>query len=492
MQPSPAKPAEQAKGYLMTLVLALHILLVATFTVRILLRDDLTPPGRLAWFVVLMMVPYAGGVIYFLFGENTLGKSAEQRHKAVFDEIREKASAFMGDKADLERLIDPAYRPAFRYVASINGFHPRAGNAAELMADGDATRARLIADIDAATDHVHVLYYIWLTDRTGTDVAEALIRAVRRGVTCRAMADGMGSRALIHSDLWRRMGAAGVHLGVALPFRNALWTILTSRIDLRNHRKITVIDSAITYCGSRNSADPEFLPKKKYGPWVDIMLRFEGPVVAQNQLLFASDWMYATGESLDRIALSAAPVDQGFAAQVMGVGPTERRWATPQLFSALIGCARTELTLSTPYFVPDATVLDALCAAALRGVAVTLIYPAVNDSWIVGAASRSFYRRLLNAGCVIYEYKGGLLHAKTLTIDGKVSLIGSSNLDLRSFDLNYENNILLQDEATTKAVYERQQTYIRRSDEVTLPVVLGWTWHRRIWNNIIATIGPVL
>ncbi len=476
----------------MTIILALHSLLVLAFTVRILLREDLTPPGRLAWFVILILLPYLGSVIYFLFGENTLGRAANRRNAEVFDEIKTKASGFLGDAAALDGLIQPAYRPAFQYVASINGFFPTGGNAAELIADGATTRARLVADIDAATDHVHVLYYIWLTDGTGTDVAEALIRAAGRGVTCRAMADGLGSRALIHSDLWQRMKAAGVNLAVALPFRNALRTILTSRIDLRNHRKITVIDAKVTYCGSRNSADPEFLPKKKFGPWVDIMLRFEGPVVAQNQILFASDWMTATGEGLGGIAFRSDPIEHGFPAQVMGFGPTERRWATPQLFSVLIGCAQQELTLSTPYFVPDITVLDALCAAAYRGVTVTLIYPAVNDSWIVGAASRSYYRRLLDAGCVIHEFMDGLLHAKTLTIDGKISLIGSTNLDLRSFDLNYENNILLQDDATTQAVFARQQCYIARSRDIALASVLTWPWYRRIWNNVIATIGPVL
>ncbi|MGO1750057.1 MAG: cardiolipin synthase [Marinobacter sp.] len=476
----------------MTVVLVLHTLLVITFTIRILLRDDLSPPGRLAWFIVLNLLPYFGSAIYFLFGETDLGNRADKRHKEIFEEIRAKASWFMGEAASTEELIDQVYRPAFRYAGSINGFHPSSGNTAELMADGEETLVRMVADIDAAKDHVHVLYYIWLADNTGHAIAEALIRAARRGITCRAMADGLGSRAMINSELWQRMKEAGVHLAVALSLKHPIHTILTSRLDLRNHRKITVIDSSITYCGSRNSADPEFLVKAKYAPWVDIMLRFTGPVVVQNQLLFASDWMQATHQSLDCISLSSQPSEGGFPAQVMGVGPTERHGATPQLFANLIACAQSELTLSTPYFVPDATVLEALCAAAHRGVSVALIFPKVNDSWIVAAASRSYYHRLLDAGCIIHEFKGGLLHAKTLTIDGKISLIGSSNLDLRSFDLNYENNILLQDEATTQAITERQQSYISRSEVVALPTVLAWHYHRRIWHNVIATIGPVL
>ena len=476
----------------MTATLICHLLLVIGFTFRILLRDDLSPPARLAWFVIINVLPYFGSIAYFLFGENDLGNRANIKSTQVFGEIRAKAGGHMGASVNTDQLIDPLYLAAFRYAGSINGFHSVDGNRAKLMADSAETTTQMVRDIDAAANYVHVLYYIWLNDQTGTAVAQALVRAAKRGVVCRAMADGLGSRVLVKSTLWMQMKEAGVQLAVALPLNKPIRTMLTSRIDLRNHRKITVIDGKITYCGSRNSADPEFLVKAKYAPWVDIMLRFEGPVVAQNELLFFSDWMQATDEPFEAFELQTAPIEGGFSAQVIADGPTGRRGATPQLFSNLINCARHELTISTPYFVPDATVVGALCSAAYRGVQVTLIFPKVNDSWIVAAASRSYYRKLLAAGCEIQEFRGGLLHAKTLTIDGKISLVGSSNLDLRSFDLNYENNILLQDEATTKAITTRQASYISHSDAVDLEQVLAWPPHRRIWNNVIATIGPVL
>ncbi len=476
----------------MNVVLILHVLVVISFTLRILLREDLSPPARLAWFVVLTALPIFGSVVYFLFGEANLGKAARSNQAAISGQIRQSAVPAIGSDGNAALMIEQPYQPAFTYAASINGFSPVMGNTAELMTDADATVAQMVADIDAATSHVHVLYYIWLEDRTGTALSEALIRAAGRGVTCRAMVDGLGSRALIKSGLWRRMEGAGVLMAVALSLKNPLRTMVTSRLDMRNHRKITVIDGRITYCGSRNSADPEFLVKAKYAPWVDIMLRFEGPLALQNQLLFAGDWMQATGEGLDQFDLRPMPQQGGFPAVALGVGPTERKGATPQLFSAIIGCARHTVTLSTPYFVPDATVLEALCAAAHRGVAVTLIFPMVNDSWIVAAASRSYYRRLLEAGCVIHEFKPGLLHAKTLTVDGRISLIGSSNLDLRSFDLNYENNILFQDRKLTEEIRNRQDAYISESERVTRKTVFAWSYSRRIWNNVIATIGPVL
>lgn len=474
------------------LILYAHGLIVIAFTIRILLRDDLSPTARLAWFIVLNVMPFAGTVVYFLFGEVDLGKRAIRRHDAVFTEIRNHLAAIGGQPDDASGSVDPAYRQAFKYAASINGMKPVDGNRAELLEDATTARARLIEDIDAATDHVHVLYYIWLKDGTGTNVARALIRAAKRGVTCRAMADGHGSRALIRSSLWKEMKDAGVQVATALPLNRPLRVILTSRIDLRNHRKITVIDGRITYCGSQNCADPEFRVKAKYAPWVDIMLRLEGPVVAQNQLLFASDWMQETGERIEAFDLGPPSHETGFTALAMGDGPTERRSATPQLFAAVIGSAQAELTISTPYFVPDPTVVDALCAAIYRGVGVALIFPERNDSWIVSAASRSYYRKLLSAGAKIHEFRDGLLHSKTMTVDGKLCLVGSANIDLRSFDLNYENNILIWDESITGAVRRRQQDYIDRSLSVTLDAVEAWSYPRRIWNNVIATIGPVL
>jgi cardiolipin synthase len=162
--------------------------------------------------------------------------------------------------------IPDQWLPAFRYASSINGFVPLPGHRAELMRDGAHARAQMLADMDAARHEINVLYYIWLDDSTGTDVAHALMRAAQRGVTCRAMVDGLGSRALTRSPLWQQMRQAGVHLAIALPISNLLKVMLTSRIDLRNHRKITLIDGRINYCGSQNCADEGFRIKARYAP----------------------------------------------------------------------------------------------------------------------------------------------------------------------------------------------------------------------------------
>jgi cardiolipin synthase len=164
----------------------------------------------------------------------------------------------------------------------------------------------------------------------------------------------------------------------------------------------------------------------------------------------------------------------------------------PEVFESLMFAARRELVISTPYYVPNESMQDSLRTAAYRGVDTTIIFPARNDSWVVGAASRSYYNDLLNAGVKIYEYVGGLLHTKSLTLDGEVTLIGSANMDRRSFDLNYENNILFYDPRLTAAMRQRQQDYITNSNPITREMVASWSLSRRLLNNTIAMLGPVL
>jgi cardiolipin synthase len=351
----------------------------------------------------------------------------------------------------------------------------------------------MAAAIDAATDHVHLLFYIWLTDNNGCKIIEALKRAAGRGVTCRAMADGHGSRLLIKSSHWRDMREAGVRVEVALPIGNLLMRPMRGRIDLRNHRKIVVIDDNITYCGSQNCADPEFLVKARYAPWVDTMVRFEGPIARQNQYLFASDWMTYVDENLESLFSNPpAAGPGGVCAQVIGTGPVLRNSAMPEMFVSLMHSAERELVISTPYYVPNESMQAALCAASHRGVTTTLILPARNDSWVVAAASQSYYLELLKAGVKIREYIGGLLHAKTLTVDKQITLIGSANMDRRSFDLNFENNILAYGPELTGAIRQRQLEYLSTSLKITRLSVGQWPLRRQLWNNTIAVLGPVL
>lgn len=299
----------------MDILLTIHFILLILISLRVLARYDLTSSARLAWLIILFVLPYIGVVVYWMFGEVHLGRNFTREYKQIVHNLRTHNPEVLGDDAFLIENIKPEYRAAFAYSANVTGFHTTLGNRAELMADAADTRTRIIADFDAATDHIHVLYYIWLIDGMGIDTAKALIRAAKHGVTCRAMVDGMGSRKMVKSKVWQEMKDAGVQVSVALPISNIIKVLLFSRIDLRNHRKITVIDGKIGYFGSRNCSDPEFRVKPKYAPWVDIMLRVEGPVVAQNQMLFASDWLNENPDTpIDSFYYDTNPKPEGFPA----------------------------------------------------------------------------------------------------------------------------------------------------------------------------------
>ncbi len=475
------------------MVMTLHFSIQIALMVRVLLRPHREPASRIAWIVVIMALPVAGILAYVLLGETNIGRRRAERKRAVIARLPDVAEAEGMAAENLDADLPPRHAHLFQIGRTVNGFEPVGGNHGRLTADSNAAVDAIVADIDAARDHVHLLFYIWLPDNNGRKVVAALKRAAARGVTCRAMADSLGSHTMIRSAHWRAMRDAGVRLAGALPIGNPLLRPLKGRIDLRNHRKIVVIDNAITYCGSQNCADPEFRIKAKYAPWVDALIRFEGPVARQNQYLFASDWGAATGEDLGALLREPLPpATPGFAAQVIGTGPTARHSAMPEIFVALIYAARRELVISTPYYVPDESMQAALCASARRGIDTTVIFPARNDSWIVAAASRSYYGDLLAAGVRIFEYVGGLLHTKSLTMDGEITLIGSANMDRRSFELNYENNILFCDRSLTADVRQRQETYIEGSRPVAAEMVADWDWRRRLVDNAVAMVGPVL
>lgn len=463
-------------------VLLLHLAVMA----RAILRKHREPASRIAWVVVILAFPLLGIFAYLLLGETSIGRQRVARLREVLSKLPEPIT-------EPPAVLSDRYSSLCRISQSVNGFWPIGGHRANLLKDSNAAIESIVSDIEAAKEHVHLLFYIWLPDNNGLKVVEALKGAARRGVTCRAMVDGLGSRIMIASEHWRSLRDAGVRVATALPIGNPLLRPLQGRIDLRDHRKIVVIDNQITYCGSQNCADPEFLIKAKFAPWVDVMIRFAGPIARQNQFLFISGWMAQVDEDLSDLLRQPLPsTEPGLIAQVIGTGPTSNYSAMPEIFETLMYTAQREMIVTTPYYVPDESMQGALCASARRGVETTIILPAKNDSLIVAAASRSYYADLLEAGVRIFEYEGGLLHTKSLTLDGEVSLIGSANMDRRSFELNYENNVLIYDPGLTTEIRARQQDYLAHSHPVTSDMVSDWPVTRQLWNNSIAMMGPVL
>lgn len=475
---------------LTTITILAEAALQLAFVTRAILRPHREAAARLTWVVVILVLPVLGILLYILLGEVNTGRKHIERMRLAGLAL----PALPEPRQEAWPAVPRRYAHIFRAGQSVNGFPPVSGNRVELLASEEATIDALVRDIDAAREHVHLVIYIWLDDRSGRRIAQALIRAAGRGVACRAMADDFGARWMIRSDLWPAMAEAGVQLVRTLPIGNLVLHPFYARVDIRDHRKIVVIDNRITYCGSQNLADREFHVEARYAPWIDVMLRFEGPVALQNQRVFAADWLGYAGENLGHLLAEpdVLAVEPGAVAQVIATGPLVRPSSMPEVFATMMYAARRELVISTPYYIPDETLQAALCAAARRGIDTHLILPARNNSRIVACASRAYYGELLHAGVRIHEFVGGLLHAKTLVVDRGVVMVGSANLDRRSFHLNYENNIVLSDPSLAAELRQRQQEYIESAREVSEAEVLGWSRSRRLLYNGVAMFGPIL
>lgn len=464
------------------------VLLDIATVARAVTREHRSGASRLAWVVVILSLPLVGVIAYFFLGDTSADRRSERKLKDLRRELPKRPSGALSHP-ELPLL----YRQAFARAGSVNGFQPVSGNRAEVTIDSTESMDWLVEDIDAAKEHVHLLFYIWLTDVNGTRVAEALMRAAQRGVTCRVIVDGLGARKLLASPLWTQMKEAGIETVTAFAFRFAPLAAFFRRLDIRNHRKIIVIDHTTTYVGSQNCADAAFLVKKKFAPWVDIMMRITGPVAWQSQRLFVSDWMVNGGNDISDLLRREAsvPVD-GFPAVVAGTGPNIDVQGVPDMAQMLLASAQHDVVITTPYYVPSEALQQQICATAVRGVRVRLNVPANNDSHVVGFASRSFYRALLKAGVEIHEFQPGLLHAKLMTVDGQVAMLGSANLDRRSFDLNYENSMMLVDRATVGELVAKQEVFLNASLPVDRKKVAGWSVPRRVLINSVGMMAPLL
>ena len=473
-----------------TIFLALNYVVAWTVVLRVLTRQRMEPSVRIAWIMVVEAVPFVGILAYLLFGEVRIAHAERQRAQ----DIRARLSGMWVPSPSA--VTDPPEWIAgiTATVQAVGGMVPVAGNRLRLLAETDDGFDAMIDAIDAARDHVHVLFYIWIDDTSGRRVAAALCAAARRGVACRVIVDAIGSRRFTRSVAWRQMQADGVGLVVAMPTGFSPLRALSRRLDLRNHRKIVLIDNEIGFTGSRNAADMAFSLKPRYAPWVDIWLSVEGPVVRQMQGVFLADWMSYTGDDLGEEMLDAVPAvdDPGLVAQVLATGPDRRAGNVSDCILAMLAVARKQVVITTPYYVPTVALDTAIQACARRGVAVTLILPARNDSLLVRGASEGFYFGLLRAGVQILLFEQGLLHAKLVTVDGRVAMLGSGNLDRRSFELNYEMNLVVAGESFTGELDQRQQSYAARSRVLALAEVESWSFWRRIRNNLLALAAPLL
>ena len=458
----------------------------------ILSRKGITPDSRIAWIMVILAIPLIGWLMYLMFGRRQLGHERIQRHQEVLQIVKD---AKCHPELDPDVVSDIELTESHTQIASLaeqaSGTLPLRGNKLKLFGDTTDIIDAIIKDIDGAQHHCHFLFYIWLADGSGTAVGEAIIRAAKRGVKTRVLVDHIGSKGFLKSDLCRKMRAQGVQVIAALhvnPFR-----AIFHRIDLRNHRKIIIIDGEIGWTGSQNMADADFAPKPKFAPWVDCAIRIEGPTAKELQLLFVEDWFMDTDERLDAAMNQPCVIHpEGIVTQVVPSGPDYKNASANQLVQACIQIARKEIVLTTPYFVPDGSSIMNMVVAAQRGVEVTLVTPRRNDSMLVGLASRSNYAPLLEAGVKIHEFTEGLLHAKTISVDRNLGLITSANLDRRSFNLNYEAGVLVYDSDFTSQLRFLQQSYIENSIKINLQEWNERGVRKRMLENLAGLLSPML
>jgi len=472
----------------------LHWSAVVGFSIRVIMRRR--PVGvLLAWIAIILSVPVVGILLYLFLGENRVSTRYLRRGEAIqVQYLQWKQSLSRHYPADLSRL-HPEALPLQQQALSLCGFPVIPGNRVELLTDFETAFRSLIRDIRHCRSSCHLEFYIWQTGGLVDEVQAALFDAVKRGVSCRVLLDAVGSKPFLNSASAAQFRSAGVELGVSLPVGPL--TALVSRADLRNHRKVVVIDGEIAYTGSQNLVDPRFFKQDEdVGQWIDAMVRIEGPVVEAFAGNFIQDWEVVTGVGFKYFegTTDLKPLDVKGSAlvQLVPSGPQPKPLAILQLVLATIYSARRELIITTPYFVPDESVLTALVSAAHRGVNVTVIIPEKNDSRLVNYASRAVFDDLLSEGVRIATFRGGLLHTKSISVDGEYCMFGSLNLDMRSLWLNFEMSLYLYDQELVSQVRAMQMAYLQQCELVD-PLAIGQrSLVQRFAENAVHLLAPLL
>jgi cardiolipin synthase A/B len=449
-----------------------------------------SPTAARTWLLLILFEPYIGLALFLVIGSHRLPRWRREMMARL-------PTALSGLRARLANHPNIAHpelsqdlQQAVRLAESLGQLPILGGNAVDLLNNYQGTIDRLVNDIDAAQHTVHLLFYIFAVDRTTERVIAALARATQRGVQCRVLVDSLASRRHYRA-LAARLGPAGVRLEESLPV--GFWRLLrwrTARIDLRNHRKIAVIDGRIGYVGSQNLVDPKFVEGLTYD---ELMVRVAGPVVLELQYVFAGDWFVETEEVLDGPDVFPDPELTGqAAAQALPSGPGLATETNQRLFVSLIHGARKKVVMTTPYFVPDETILQAMQIAVLRGVEVHLIVSEKADQFLVSSAQRSYYSEMLEDGIRIHLYRRHFLHAKHLSIDDEVALIGSSNMDIRSFELNNEILVLFYGDAVAARLHQIEDRYLRNCRELDAREWEKRSWLRRVGEALARQLSPLL
>lgn len=467
-----------------TLVAAAVVLL--DYVVKVLaigvLPGNRKPSSAMAWLILILILPLAGFLIFLVLGRTSLGRTRLARQREADAAIRAATESLPAST-----VSDPSYLQSMATLGYNLGSLPlQAGNRVDLIPGYHDAIAAMTAEVAAAETSVEVEYYIAAWDAVTDPFFEALVDATARGVQVRLLLDHLGSKGIPgYRDLERRLDATDIEWRPMLPVRPLKGDL--RRPDLRNHRKILVVDGRVAFMGSQNLIEPGYDKPKNHSAgreWVELVARVDGPAVSALRAVFAKDWFTETRERLgDRVpATSPRSHAGGVTAQVLPSGPGYVTENNLRLFTALIYSAQSRVSLTSPYFVPDEPLLYAVTTAAQRGVEVELFVSEEGDQFMVYHAQCSYYQALLEAGVRIYLYPApAVLHSKHFSIDDDVAVIGSSNMDLRSFALNHEVSMMLTGGDVVARFRKVEDDYRALSRELTLE-----EWQQRsVWQRYL-------
>ncbi|WP_220738752.1 cardiolipin synthase [Leuconostoc miyukkimchii] len=400
-----------------------------------------------AWLLVLMMLPVVGFFIFFLVGSRISNKKIFRLRTQDQRGMERIANNQRQQLQKIEKLlpIPDSASELVRLFLSDDSVLTR-GNDIKTFTDGYDKFNQLFEDINEATHHIHLEYFAIFDDEIGNQLIDLLIKKAREGIEVRVVFDQFGSHGQ-HRNMYKRLREAG---GKAAPFLMRRFQLLTLRFNFRNHRKIAIIDGVIGYIGGFNIGDQYIGSSKKFGYWRDTHVRIHGDAVLSMQNRFLMDWnATAEGDEVLKETIDYFPeivqLPGRAMVQIVSSGPDNDKWQIKQGFMRMFASAKTDIMIQTPYFIPDAAILETLEIAIMSGVRVRLMIPNRPDHPIVYRATEYYAKELIELGAEVYRYDGGFLHSKVVSIDHEISTVGSANMDIRSFVLNFETNAFVYD-----------------------------------------------
>lgn len=456
-------------------VIYIGVTIVVCF--RILYDTDSTSK-TFAYLLVTVLLPVVGMVIYFAVGanyrKNRLYSKKIVTDNKLFDEIRRNIELESEKSWDTGEEEVRSHKKLARLL--LNDSSPLSGNnEVKLLFNGENKFPEVLEALRGAKHHIHMEYYIYENDVIGNQIKDILIQKAKEGVKVRFIYDDFGSRSIRH-NIAEQLRAAGIE---AYPFYKIFFIALSNRTNYRNHRKIIVVDGCTGFVGGINVSDRYINKPENNNPvyWRDTSVRIDGPGVFYLQYLFICDWNFAASQRIENptaLFCKTKSPNGNAVVQMAASGPDS---ATPTIMLSLIevlGMAEEEVLITTPYFIPGETMLDAINMACLSGVKIKLLVPWHSDSFIVNAAARSYYASILDCGVEIYRYKKGFVHAKTIVADGKLAIVGTANMDHRSFELNFEVNSMIYDREVAGQLKQAFLDDIKDAD-----LIIPERWKRR-------------